>query len=349
MPLFILLLALTSALGFYLANTFRSQRQEQEKYEVEQDDEDLRRWFLFQRAYPFNSLPPDAGRVYGESFRTVRGESKLTVAQTQQAWRPIGPTPITRGPDVLTGRIGCVAVSPAKPSLILLGGATGGIWRSADGGARFDPVIDEQTQLGVSQIVFSGSNPEIVYAAVGARNTNFLGSGVLKSSNGGQTWARVSDNPLPQGGITGLAVDPSNPNRVYLAEFGAFGLDGNLTARGGFFLSTDGGLTWGRTFEGNALNLAMQTAAPQTLYMSIDKAGVLRSTDGGGTWVNIFRGPFDSGTFPRMLVAVSNADAQKIYAFASGVIGNQPRNSLPRLRPLPRLRFQEHERRRQLV
>ncbi|HEX4899052.1 MAG TPA: hypothetical protein VFV61_00890, partial [Pyrinomonadaceae bacterium] len=185
-------------------------------------------WFMFQRLYPFRTLPTEARRRAWES-RPLRAKSAPGVENaTASVWSPIGPMP-TRAYFPLfdnfgfnSGRINAIAVSPANAQLILVGASTGGIWRSIDGGATFTPVSDAQVDLAVGAIAFSPSNPNIVYAGMGDMHSccEYLGSGVLKSTDSGATWVRINNGTLPQPASVGdLEVDPTNSNKIYLALY----------------------------------------------------------------------------------------------------------------------------------
>src|SRR5262249_42197912 len=147
---------------------------------IDEDLEGRSDWFTFQRAYPSNTIPADARlRAWRES-RRYETDSKFGL-QASQNWRPVGPSPTFSAFWGLTsGRVNAVAISPANSSLVLIGSATGGIWRSTDSGETFAPVSDDQVDLAVGYIAFSKSNPSIAYAGMGDTNGGYLGNGVLK-------------------------------------------------------------------------------------------------------------------------------------------------------------------------
>ena len=118
----------------------------------EKEPEGKNDWFRFQRAYPFDDVPADARRKAWDN-------RPPKAAQHSQTWMPLGPQPTTSAFPAnwgnTSGRINAVAVSPANPNLILIGAATGGLWRSTDGGANFVPVSDSQVDLAVGCIAFA--------------------------------------------------------------------------------------------------------------------------------------------------------------------------------------------------
>src|SRR5262249_53352791 len=135
--------------------------QQDQAAQVDGDNPDKRRdWFLFQRTYPFDSLPKDARRKAWRAHRRTQG---ITAMAVPPQWTPIGPSPTSPGSLVnnwglCSGRIDTIAVAPNNSQLVLVGGATGGIWRSVDGGATFVPVSDNQVDLAVGSIKFAPSN-----------------------------------------------------------------------------------------------------------------------------------------------------------------------------------------------
>ena len=268
------------------------------------------RWFMMQRSYPFDA-PPAEGRLKAwvsrpkDAGRGKGGDSDTRSAG--QAWRSIGPSPTTPAfPNnwgVTSGRLNAIAVHPTAPHVILIGASTGGIWRSTDGGANFVPVSDTHVDLAVGSIAFSRSNPSIVYAGMGDLDNGYFGTGVLKSTDAGATWARISNGTLPPLGTTAeIEVDPTNPNRVYVLQatrtlatsYNDLNPDGTLY-RNGFYFSTDGGVNWQRTLRGRPRDLAIHPTNPQILYLGmtlVDVAdgvpgtpGLYKSLDGGATWL----------------------------------------------------------------
>jgi photosystem II stability/assembly factor-like uncharacterized protein len=288
----------------------------------EHDVEDRNDWFFYQRAYPFNEIPEDARR---KAWESVVGKGKIQTQSVPQAlttWASVGPSP-TRSAFInnwgmTSGRINTIAVSPANNQLILLGGATSGIFRSTNGGNSFVPVTDNQADLAVGSITFSRSNPQIVYAGMGDPKQGYYGSGVLKSTDAGLTWTRVNNQTLPSpGNDAKIEVDPANPNRVYLAQYAR--LVDTRRFSSGFFLSNDGGVNWSQKLTGLPRDVVLDAADPNILYLGMARvdappntpAGLYRSTDAGETFNRIFTSPFP--TTGDIRVAVTPANPQMIY------------------------------------
>ncbi len=297
-------------------------RVEEEGEEFEADVEKRREWFLRQRTFPFDKLPDEARRKAWESRPAdARDGDALAIAQ----WQPVGPRPTTSAfPSnwgLTSGRINAIAVSPSDPNIVLVGAATGGVWRSADGGATFTSTSDNQVDLAVGSIAFAPSNSSIVYAGMGDKAQSYLGTGILRSTDGGQSWTRVNNGTLPSSGVTSqILVDSADPNRVYLAQYAYFdSFVGGLLV-GGFYYSTDGGVNWTKTFTGTARDLVRHPSQPDTLYLSLGFAsgsqgtsgGVFKSVNGGQNWTRVYTSPFGTSN-SNIKIAVTPAAPTNLY------------------------------------
>jgi photosystem II stability/assembly factor-like uncharacterized protein len=301
----------------------------------ESEVEDRNDWFLYQRAYPNNSIPADARRKAWEAIGKGKSQGAI-MPSALSSWSSIGPSPtrsaFMRNWGETSGRINSIVVSPSSANIILVGSATGGIFRSVDGGISFVPVSDNQVDLAIGSIAFAKSNPQIVYAGMGDPKGGYYGSGVLKSTNAGQSWRRVNDPSLPSPGhVSKIEVDPTNPNRVYVAQYSRLVDTRRLSS--GFFYSTDGGVSWTKTMSGLPRDVAIDVANPKTIYVGMSRvdlptgtpAGLYRSTDEGLTFERIYTSPYNLSPVNQtndMRVAVTPANPQTIYIYTGGTEGN---------------------------
>ncbi|MGI8788377.1 MAG: VPS10 domain-containing protein [Pyrinomonadaceae bacterium] len=291
-----------------------------EEDEFEGDVEKRQEWFMSQRTYPFSELPADARRkAWLSRPESAFGEN----APLAQQWQSIGPRSTNsyfpNNWGLTSGRINSVAVSPANPQLILIGAATGGVWRSTDGGATFAPTSDSQVDLAVGSIIFAPSNNSIVYAGMGDLDGGYLGTGVLKSTDGGSSWTRISNGTLPAPGtIARIEVDPNDANRVYVVQFAH--RSGSTNFSSGFWFSTDGGVNWTKTLSGLPTDLVRHPTQPNTLYQATKRndsgvgsstGGIFKSVDAGATWTRIYTSPFASTS--NIKIAVSPAAPSNLY------------------------------------
>jgi photosystem II stability/assembly factor-like uncharacterized protein len=290
-------------------------------------------WFYFQRAYPFESLPEAGRRLAWDAALDEQARFRTQASAADPKWLSIGPSPTRSAfPDnwgLTSGRINTVAISPADPKLILIGGSTGGIWRSTDGGETFVTVTDDQVDLAVGSIAFAPSEPNTVYAGMGDARGGYLGSGVLKSTDAGLTWQRINNQTLREPGRNyRVVVDPKDASRVYLAQRTQV-INGTAFSSG-LNVSTDGGVNWRLTWRGIARDVALQPGNPQIVYAAFSRVdepgslppGLYKSSDRGETWTQLYATPYVTNGTADVRVALSKANPQRIYVYTGGVLNN---------------------------
>ncbi len=240
----------------------------------------------------------------------------------QQAWRPMGPFCVPHGqtygkgarsrPSV-SGRISAIAVDPGNPLHLLIGAAGGGVWESSDDGLTWHPRTDDQPSLAIGAVAFDPTNTAIVYAGTGEGNSTFegspnlLGVGLLRSTDGGTTWAVHAQAPFERVGFFHIAIDPANGNHLLAAT------------TEGLFASTDGGATWTsrrshRTWEVSFRPIGPGATGSTEAFAACDD-GLFRSTNGGTSWSAVTL-PGAAGTIERMAVCHAPSDGNVVYVFA---------------------------------
>jgi len=164
-------------------------------------------------------------------------------------------------------RVIAIAGHSSNPNLILAGAASGGIWRSVDGGLNWEPVFDDQDVSSIGALAIAPSDPNIVWAGTGETNIRSsisVGNGVYKSTDGGITWQHMGLEKT--GRIGRIVIHPRNPDIVWVAAMGH--CYGPQQERG-VFKTVDGGKTWKRVlFTGEdtgASDIAIDPQNPQNL------------------------------------------------------------------------------------
>jgi len=149
-------------------------------------------------------------------------------------------------------RIASVAGIPGDPSTYYAGAASGGIWKSTDGGNRFTAIFDEQPVAAIGALAVAPSDPSIIWAGTGEawaiRDSDVAGNGVYRSTDAGKTWKHMG---LKETGRIGrIVINPSNSNNIFICALGR--LTGSQQERG-VFRSNDGGEHWERVLfaDGN--------------------------------------------------------------------------------------------------
>ncbi len=239
-------------------------------------------------------------------------------------WRCIGPF---RG-----GRtVGAVGI-PDQPNVFFIGVNNGGVWKTTDAGRTWQPIFDDAPTGSVGDIAVSPSNPDIIYVGSGEglqRPDLSTGDGIYKTTDGGKTWKNMGLRDAQQ--IGGLALDPKNPNRIFVA---ALGHPYGANEERGVYRSLDGGATWQRVLykdeNTGAVQVEIDPQNPNVIYADLWQArqgpwengawqgagsGLYKSTDGGDTWQQLTKGlPTIEQGLGRIGIGISYSNPKIIYA-----------------------------------
>ncbi len=236
------------------------------------------------------------------------------------------------GPALVSGRIADLAVHPQKPYVFYLAVASGGVWRTANGGATFEPVFDGEGSYSTGCITLAPSNPNTVWVGTGENNNQrsvAYGDGVYKSIDGGSSWKNMGLKNSEHIGM--IAVHPEDENTVYVAAYGPLWSPGGDR---GIYKTTDGGNTWTQVLtvsEHTGFNeIHMDPRDPSTLYATAHQrrrhvftyldggpeSAIYKSTDDGKTWRKLENGiPKDDKG--RIALAISPTDPDVVYAMVA--------------------------------
>ncbi|MGB9428864.1 MAG: hypothetical protein WCC11_03145 [Gammaproteobacteria bacterium] len=233
------------------------------------------------------------------------------------------------GPAVAGGRVSVVVGVPGNPNIYYVGAASGGVWKSSDGGDTWNAVFSHSDSASIGAIAVAPSNPNLLWVGTGEaniRNDTITGAGVYYSPDAGKTWQ--SKGLKDAGQISAIVVDPKNPEIVLVA---ALGDPWGPNAERGVFRTDDGGKTWQKVLyvdeRTGASSLVMEPGNPQVLFASFWSArrtpwtmingsatgGVWRSTDDGLTWKKLTDG-LPTGDTGRITLAVSTSNPEHVYA-----------------------------------
>src|SRR6266511_4205541 len=206
--------------------------------------------------------------------------------------------------------------------------ATAGVWRSTDGGVTFRRSWPATLTPSIGALAVTPAGA--VYAGTGEGNpgggsVTFPGNGVFRSTDGGTTWTPAGLAGSDR--IGRLALDPTNPNRLFAAATGSLFTPGGVR---GLYRTTDGGTTWQRVLAGangttGAVDVAIDPNNPNRVFavMWDHKREPRGRTDGGTTWTRVGGGlPASSTNLGRMGVAIARSNSARMYVIAADTTGN---------------------------
>ncbi len=247
------------------------------------------------------------------------------------------------GSATMSGRIAALDARVGKDGKILIyvGSASGGVWKSSDGGTTFKPVFDKQSVQSIGAVTIDPSNPQTVWVGTGeswTRNSLSIGDGIYKSTDGGDSWSHLG---LPNSErIVKIVVDPQSSDTVYACAPGKMWSD---SSDRGLYKTTDGGKSWSLVLKGSNLStgcasLSMDPKNHDVLFASLwdyrrkgwtfrsggesatakSGSGLFRSADGGKSWTEITAAAnqgFPTKPFGRIAVAIAPSNPQVVYSF----------------------------------
>jgi photosystem II stability/assembly factor-like uncharacterized protein len=247
------------------------------------------------------------------------------------------------GSAAMSGRISAIAGAQdaSGRTLVYVGAASGGVWKSEDGGTIYKPVFDDQPVQSIGAIALDPSNAATVWVGTGEawmRNSVSVGDGVYKSTDAGNSWTNMG---LPNSEhIAKIVVSPKDSNTVFVCATGKLWSD---SADRGLYKTTDGGKNWHLVLPGANLStgcssISMDPANPDILFAALwdfrrkgwsfrsgganadapSGSALYRSADGGQTWTEITEKAnvgFAHKPFGRIALAIAPSNSGRVYAF----------------------------------
>lgn len=236
-------------------------------------------------------------------------------------YRHIGP---------VGNRVTSIVGVPGQPNIYYAGAASGGIWKTTDGGVTWQPIFDDQPVSSIGSLAVAPSDPNIVWAGTGEdciRSHISIGNGIYKSLDAGKTWTHMGLEKT--GRIGRIVIDPQNPDIVLACALGhAYGPQPER----GVFRTTDGGKTWERTLfvdeNTGCSDIAMDPNNPRILFAGMWQleihtwgresggpgSGLYMSRDGGVTWKRLTGRGLPTREVGKIAVAVAPSNSNRVYA-----------------------------------
>src|ERR1051326_1842330 len=265
------------------------------------------KWYNDQRAYPSGRIPLD-WRQKAE-MQISQSNLRKSTSTSSIAWKSVGPSDIG-------GRVRSIVINPLNSSTIYCGSVSGGIWKSMDAGATWNPTSDLAANLVIGCMAIDPVDTNIIYAGTGEGYFNvdaLRGAGVLKSTDGGASWTLLSNfiNPasLNYYYINKIIIRPDAHNTLFA---------GTLE---GIWKTTNAGTSWNQLSvpsQGSVgcADLVIKPTTPNIMYASFGlfrTNGIYKTTDGGSTWTKL-AGGLPTTNYHRISLALSTSNPATIYA-----------------------------------
>ncbi len=239
--------------------------------------------------------------------------------------------PRSIGPAGMSGRVTAIDAVHHDKDVIYVGTASGGLWKSTNGGINWQPLFDEEKVMSIGAVAIQQNNPDVIWAGTGEgnpRNSLNGGYGLYKSMDAGKTWKLMGLENTRH--IHRIKVDPLNPNTVYV---GAIGSPWGEHPERGVFKTTDGGKTWSKVLfvdnKTGCADLVMDPNNPNKLFAAMWEhrrkpwtfnsggpgSGLYVTVDGGENWKKLTHEEgLPEGDLGRIGVTVSKSDPNRVYA-----------------------------------
>ena len=285
---------------------------------------------FMQRAYPSGQLNTSAFR---EAVQWKKKNSSQEKA-VSELWEFVGP--LNTG-----GRITDVEIPLNDTNTYYVGTASGGIFKTIDGGATFNPIFDDQEILSIGDMQLSKTNPNTIWVGTGEVNAGggslaYDGDGVYRSTDAGMSW---EPRGLPNVGSVGkVLIDPNDDNTIFVGAMGPlFKNDPNR----GVYKTTDGGASWNQVLfisdKTGVIDMAIHPTNGAIVYAAAwqrerrpnnriyggEESGLYKSIDGGLTWTQMTSGlPSQGAQKGRISITISESNPAVLYARYADAIGN---------------------------
>ena len=267
-----------------------------------------KRWenYVYPRVYPSGdrSVMQEGNK---ELKKLITNHSYKSSMQIGGNWSPMGSfnVPLNGGG---AGRLSCVRFNPIDQNIIYVGAPSGGLWKSIDGGASWTSNTDALPTLGINDIAIDPSNTNIMYLATGDQDGSSTYSvGVLKSTNGGNTWniTGLSWTTLQTRSINRILINPNDHNMLFAAT------------SNGIFKSIDAGATWTISLSGgNIKDMELKPGDPSIIYAAASSL-FYKSTNTGTSFSVISAGLPTGSLANRIAIAVTPANPSYVYLLLS--------------------------------
>ncbi len=236
------------------------------------------------------------------------------------------------GPAGMSGRVTAIDVNLRNDNIIYVGSASGGVWKTINGGTTWEPLFDKEQTLSIGSIKINQSNPDEIWVGTGEgnpRNSHNSGKGIYRSLDAGKTWQCMGLEETKV--IHRIHIDPNNSQIVFA---GALGSAWGKSTHRGVYRTTNGGESWEKILykndETGVADMIVDPSNPNKILVAMwefgrkpwtfnsggEGSGVFRTIDGGQHWTNLSEEDegFPKGKIGRTGLAISASKPNVVYA-----------------------------------
>lgn len=238
-----------------------------------------------------------------------------------------------RGPNKIGARVNVIKPDPKNNEIVYLGFSSGGLWKTVNGGKSWNAIFDHSPWLAIADVNIDPTNSKIIYVATGDPNISgypFVGDGVYKSVDGGQTWRNIGPNGTQV--ISKILINPVNPLILYASSMG---LPFQRDKLRGIYKSINGGITWEKVWhvadDTGIIDLILDPFNANVIYaatwprvrnnreslLSGVNATIFKSIDGGNTWIKSNNG-LKLGPKGRIGLVASKLTPNMLFSIVTG-------------------------------
>lgn len=258
--------------------------------------------------------------------RAPAGKEEATVSKGS----PLAALPFRNlGPAVTSGRVGDIAIDPRKPDTWYMAAASGGVWKTVNGGTTWTPLFDKEASFSIGCVTIDPLDSKTVWVGTGENNSQrsvAYGDGVYRSLDGGKHWENMGLKASEH--IAKILVDPRNSQVVFVASQGPLWKEGGDR---GLYKSVDGGQTWKAVLtvdvHTGVTDVVLDPRNPDVMYAATYQrrrhvwgmvnggpgGGIHKSTDGGQTWTRLKEG-LPKEDMGRIGLAIPGGEPDTVYA-----------------------------------
>lgn len=285
---------------------------------------------FFQRAFPKGKIKETALQEAKSWKKNFYKKNTLLRNSNNSGGTLVGPTNVG-------GRVADVEIPFDQQNTYYVAAASGGIFKTEDGGITWKSIFEDQGVLAMGDIEISKKNADLVWVGTGEADAGraYPGKGVFKSENGGKDWE--SKGLTSVGTVGKVKLDPNDDNTIFVAAMGPVY---RKSEDKGIFRSKDGGESWTKVLYINdttgGIDLSIHPSNSNIIYASMwqreftqdrsiyggPSSGLYRSLDGGDTWEKLTNGLSTSNDISKIKVEIAPSNPNTVYAMYINAAGN---------------------------